>query len=105
MNSVGIMERDRVQERAQDRSLTLRVSAIKRETADISSFELIDPEGHDLPAFTAGAHIDVRVTDKIRRQYSLCNDPSERNRYVIAVLKEPAGRGGSLNMQDRKSVV
>jgi ferredoxin-NADP reductase len=80
--------------------LELRVRAIKRETADIACFELVDPQGQDLPRFAAGAHINVRLSDEIQRQYSLCNDPAERNRYVIAVLKEPGGRGGSLAMHE-----
>jgi len=46
--------------------------------------------------FTAGAHIDVQICDGFVRQYSLCNDPSEARRYVIAVLKEEGGRGASL---------
>src|SRR6266568_6309316 len=69
----------------------LRVSKIMREAQDIASFELVDPLGLELPRFTAGAHLDVRINDDIRRQYSLCNDPQERDRYVIAVLNEPAG--------------
>lgn len=88
-----------LEKQAEDqKSLVLRLRAIKRETADIASFELADPEGHDLPGFTAGAHINVRVSDEIQRQYSLCNDPAERNRYVIAVLREAGGRGGSAAM-------
>ena len=94
MNMMGII----VEKRPQDRTLNLRVRAIRRETPDIASFELVDPEGRELPPFTAGAHIDVRIADKIQRQYSLCNNPGERNRYEIAVLKEPNGRGGSLGM-------
>jgi vanillate O-demethylase ferredoxin subunit len=44
---------------------------------------------------TAGAHVDVHLPDGKIRQYSLSNDPAERTRYVIAVLKDEAGRGGS----------
>ena len=82
----------------------LRVSKIMREAQDIASFELVDPLGLELPPFTAGAHLDVRINDDIRRQYSLCNDPQERDRYVIAVLNEPAGRGGSRAMHEQVAV-
>lgn len=79
---------------------SVRVGAITREAEDILSFELVDPAGRDLPWFTAGAHIDVHIGDGMVRQFSLCNDPSERHRYVIAVLKEPDGRGGSRALHD-----
>ena len=82
----------------------LRVSKITREAQDIASFELVDPLGLELPRFTAGAHLDVRINDDIRRQYSLCNDPQERDRYVIAVLNEPAGRGGSRAMHEQIAI-
>lgn len=44
------------------------------------------------------------------RQYSLCNSPSEGHRYVIAILRDAKGRGGSqslhenLRVQDRVRV-
>jgi len=79
----------------------VRVSRITREAQDIASFELVDPLGQELAPFTAGAHLDVRITATIRRQYSLCNDPQERHRYVIAVLNEPTGRGGSRFMHEQ----
>jgi len=75
-------------------SLLLRVSGVSAETPDISRFELRAPDGADLPEFSAGAHISVRVPNGLIRKYSLCNDPAERDRYVIAVLREAAGRGG-----------
>ena len=56
-----------------------------------------------LPAFTAGAHIDVHLSGGLIRQYSLCNDPSERHFYQIAVLRESAGRGGSQAMHAVKA--
>ncbi|GAB3627041.1 Vanillate O-demethylase oxidoreductase [Pandoraea terrae] len=70
------------------------------EATDICSFELVDPTGAPLPPFTAGAHVDVQVLPGLTRQYSLCNKPSERHRYVIAVLRDPASRGGSRAMHD-----
>src|SRR6266849_3169196 len=82
----------------------LRVSKITREAQDIASFELVDSLGLELPPFTAGAHLDVRINDDIRRQYSLCNDPQERDRYVIAVLNEPGGRGGSRAMHEQIAI-
>src|SRR3979411_1982218 len=79
----------------------LRVSKVTREAQDIASFELVDPLGLELPPFAAGAHLDVRIHENVRRQYSLGNDPQERHRYVIAVLNEPAGRGGSRSMHEQ----
>ncbi len=74
----------------------LLVAGLTRETADIITFDLTDPAGADLPAFTAGAHIDIETAPGLIRQYSLLNDPAERHRYRIGVLKDPASRGGSL---------
>ena len=81
----------------------VRVNDISREAEDILSFELVDPDGGDLTPFAAGAHIDVHIDDGLVRQYSLCNDPDERHRYVIAVLNEPDGRGGSLALHETVS--
>lgn len=76
-------------------TLTLSIRSVATEADGIVSIELVDPEGRDLEPFTAGAHIDVHVADGVVRQYSLCNDPAERRRYVVAVLNDPLSRGGS----------
>jgi phthalate 4,5-dioxygenase reductase subunit len=65
--------------------------------ADVFLFELRHPSGADLPAFTPGSHITVTAPSGQKRRYSLCNDSRERDRYVIAVKREPSGRGGSLS--------
>jgi ferredoxin-NADP reductase len=70
------------------------IKSITYEAPDIHSFELVPLHG-ELPAFTAGAHINVFLADGLTRQYSLHNRPGERHRYVIATLRLPAGRGGS----------
>lgn len=73
----------------------------KHETAqDIVAFDLQAPDGSCLPPFDAGAHIDVHLPNGLVRQYSLCNDPRERRRYQICVLRDPATRGGSRAMHD-----
>jgi phthalate 4,5-dioxygenase reductase component len=81
-------------------SLALRVSRASAETADIRLFELRAPDGAELPEFSPGSHISVRAPNGMVRKYSLCNDSAERDRYLIAVLREPGGRGGSLSMVD-----
>jgi vanillate monooxygenase ferredoxin subunit len=74
------------------------VTAKVAEAEDIAAFELTASGGGELPRFNAGAHIDVEIAPGLVRQYSLCNNPEERGRYVIGVLKEPASRGGSTGM-------
>src|SRR5262252_9816044 len=77
-----------------------RVTRAERIADDVHLFELRDPVGGDLPEFTAGAHVALRVPNGLVRKYSLCNDPAERDRYVIAVKREAPGTGGSLSMVD-----
>ncbi len=62
---------------------------------DIAGLELVAADGKPLPAFTAGSHIDIHLNNGVVRQYSLCNDPSETDRYCLGVLRETDGRGGS----------
>jgi vanillate O-demethylase ferredoxin subunit len=80
--------------------LSVRVSRKTQEALDVCSFELMLPDGAALPRFAAGAHIDVETPGGLIRQYSLCNDSSESNRYLIGVLKDPASRGGSVAMNE-----
>ncbi|MDR3367566.1 PDR/VanB family oxidoreductase [Rhodoferax sp.] len=82
-------------------TLTVRVARKTHETADICRFELVPQMGASLPAFTAGAHIDVHVPDGPLRQYSLCNSPGETHRYEIGVLRAVSSRGGSSTLHAR----
>ena len=83
--------------------LKLKVKDVRPLTADIKLFEFVAAEG-ELPPFEAGAHVDIRTGSGLRRSYSLANDPAERGRYVTAVLREPAGGGGSKWMHEGVSV-
>ena len=86
-----------------ERTLTVRVARIRRETPEILSFELEHPWGRALPAFQAGAHIDVKMPGGFARQYSLARAPGADgdSRYLIGVKREATSRGGSTSMHER----
>jgi ferredoxin-NADP reductase len=73
----------------------LRVHDIRWEAEGVLSIGLTDPAGRELPAWSAGAHVDVRLSAAIERQFSLCSDPADRRTWRIAVLREDVSRGGS----------
>jgi vanillate monooxygenase ferredoxin subunit len=70
------------------------------ESHNMASFELVDPNHAELPAFSAGSHIDVTIPGGLVRQYSLCNSSSERHRYLIGVWRDANSRGGSKALHD-----
>lgn len=72
-----------------------------REAEGIYSFELAAADRRELPAFSAGAHIDVHLPNGLVRQYSLCNHSEENHRYLISVLLDPTSRGGSQAMHEQ----
>lgn len=80
--------------------LDVTVARRVTEADGIESFVLLPAPGSSLLPFTAGAHVDVHLGSGLVRQYSLSNDPVERHRYVIAVLKEQNGRGGSVEVHE-----
>jgi len=80
--------------------IKVRVSSRAPVADDIVRLDLVPFEGEALPPFSAGAHIDLFLANGLTRQYSLCNDPAEQGRYRIAVLREPASRGGSIHVHD-----
>ncbi|MGW2048327.1 PDR/VanB family oxidoreductase [Streptomyces sp. NPDC001858] len=68
-------------------------------TPRIAVFDLARADGGELWEYEAGAHVDVQVGEAaLVRQYSLCGPPGRREQYRIAVLDEPASRGGSRAM-------
>ena len=69
-------------------SLRLTIASATDAAAGIRLFELRHADRSALPDFTAGSHIAVRVPNGLVRKYSLCNDPAERDRYVIAAMRQ-----------------
>src|SRR5215813_6151728 len=81
--------------------MLLRIRSITYLAARINGYELVDPDGHGLPRFAAGAHISVQLPEGLVRDFSLWNDPAESGRYCIAVLREGPG---SSQLHDRARV-
>ncbi len=67
----------------------------------VARLELVSMTDSPLPPFEAGAHIDVMTAPQFVRQYSLCSDPNDASSYVIGVLNEDNGTGGSLRIHQR----
>lgn len=83
----------------------LRVTQMTWEAEGVLSVRLSRIESDDpLPPWEPGAHLDVYVSDGSTRQYSLCGDPRDLSSYLIAVLREPDGRGGSAYIHDELRV-
>lgn len=82
-------------------TLQVRVKSATWEAPNIVSYELRAVTGNDLPPFSAGAHLDLTLGNGMVRSYSLLNSQAERHRYVIAVQKDRASRGGSQWIHDK----
>ncbi|WP_329538188.1 PDR/VanB family oxidoreductase (plasmid) [Streptomyces sp. NBC_01450] len=68
-------------------------------TPRIAVFDLARADGDELWEYEAGSHIDVQIGEAgLIRQYSLCGPPGIRKQYRLAVLHDPASRGGSRAM-------
>jgi len=92
----AIVEPSRAEE-----TVVLRVEALRHEADGIVSIEFADPDGHDLPGWQPGAHVDLWVVDTHPAHYSLCGDPADRLRWKVAVLREPNSRGASAYIHER----
>lgn len=86
-----------IREFSMPEELTVSTRAVTELTPRIRLYEFIPAEeGAILPSFEAGSHVTLCLPSGLKRQYSLCNDPAERNRYVVAIQREDMGRGGSV---------
>ncbi len=67
---------------------------------DLVRFVLADPHGGQVPAWTAGAHVDL-IAGGFRRKYSLCGRPDDTSCLEVIVQREEQGRGGSRHFCDQ----
>ena len=85
-------------------TLPLIISGIRQLTPEIRAYELRHVNDESLPPITPGAHLTVPVLQRLDsdvnkthevRHYSICSNPSRRDIYEIAVLKQTQSNGGS----------
>ena len=76
--------------------------AARRDVADgIVELTLAEPSGAALPAWTAGAHIDLVLNPSLTRQYSLCGSTADESSWKVGVLRDPQSRGGSAYVHEK----
>jgi ferredoxin-NADP reductase len=79
------------------REVTL--AEVRAESDGVVSLRL-EPTGDDpLPGWDPGAHVDLVLPSGKVRQYSLCGEAADGS-YLVAVLREAHGRGGSAEVHD-----
>lgn len=82
--------------------LEVAVHSVAFAAAEVRLLDLRSVDGSRLPGFTAGAHIDVHLTDQLVRSYSLVGLPAcSAERYLVAVARTPNSRGGSRYVHER----
>ncbi|MBG0855880.1 oxidoreductase [Streptomyces spinoverrucosus] len=84
--------------RPRSRALRLRVTARETIAEGVVQLRL---EGHDLPRWEPGAHLDLVLPSGLVRQYSLCGDPEDTSSYTVATRLVPDGRGGSREVHEQ----
>lgn len=85
-------------------SLPMRVAARHVLAEGIVGFDLMAIDGMPLPWYSAGSHVDVLTPTSQLRPYSLYRAHEPGQPYRIAVLHEPASRGGSAAMHTQVQV-
>ncbi|MFJ5778768.1 PDR/VanB family oxidoreductase [Streptomyces sp. NPDC093094] len=84
--------------RPRSRALRLEVTAHEEIADGVVRLRL---EGHALPRWEPGAHLDLVLPSGLVRQYSLCGDPEDTSSYTVAARLVPDGRGGSREVHEQ----
>lgn len=77
------------------------VRQLRWEATGVLSVRLENIDCSPVATWTPGAHLDLHLASGLVRQYSLCGDPADETGFRIAVLRDPASRGGSEHVHDR----
>lgn len=71
----------------------VRLMSIRLAAEQVNIYEFATLDGLPACVFEPGAHVDLRLTDDLVRQYSLL--PGDDGRLRVAVQTDETGRGGS----------
>jgi ferredoxin-NADP reductase len=80
------------------------IGEIRQLAPEIREFDLLPCDGREFPVYSAGSHVVVALPlrDRVHRNaYSLLGDPWQRDRWRIAVRRQPASRGGSVWLHEQ----
>jgi ferredoxin-NADP reductase len=86
--------------RASTQAGELAVTVRSRRALAEDVIELRLGSDEQLPTWSPGAHVDLLLPSGTVRQYSLCGAPEDTSAYTVAVLRDPEGRGGSIEVHE-----
>ncbi len=84
--------------------IDVRLSAVRYAASEINIYEFSPLRGVALPAAEPGAHVDLHLPNGLIRQYSIAEPGSNPSRYVTAIKRDAASRGGSQYIFDKLKV-
>lgn len=99
----AVVEQRRPNKRSGETQM-LRVRNLTHPADGVLGIELAPVAGGQLASWLPGSHITLHLPDGMKRQYSLCGDPAERESFQIAVLRAAESRGGSRWLHEQLAV-
>lgn len=75
--------------------LDVQVDALIAQGQGNLAVRLVAADQSGLPAFTAGAHVDLHLPGGLIRQYSIASAPQVQDHYLLCIRQENPSRGGS----------
>jgi tetrachlorobenzoquinone reductase len=81
-----------------------RLSKIEDVARDTKIFTFQRVDGGKLPAYKAGAHIDLHLPNGMLRQFSLTVPASDPDGYTVGVKRDENSRGGSRHIIEQMKV-
>jgi ferredoxin-NADP reductase len=61
------------------------LSDVEHAARDTNAYTFRRPDGGKLPAYKAGAHIDIHLPNGLIRQFSLLNPSADPDSYVVGI--------------------